>query len=168
MLISESYLKQNTALHNSAPHYGAGGWTWIGPILKFMEQSGSKTLLDYGAGKGTLAHWLPSEVPIVNYDPVTFPTDPAPQDFVSCLDVMEHIEPDLLPAVLDHIRSKTLKAGLFVISLRPAKKVLDDGRNAHLIVKNVEWWTTRLSQHYRRVTVMMLGTDEELVALVEV
>ena len=73
--------------------------------------------------KGTLAHEFPSGYPIVNYDPATFPEEPSSADFVACLDVLEHIEPALLPNVLTHLRSKTHKAGYHDHRNRPAEEV---------------------------------------------
>jgi 2-polyprenyl-3-methyl-5-hydroxy-6-metoxy-1,4-benzoquinol methylase len=166
MLISDQYRKLNSELHLSQAGYGSNGWQWIGPILKLMQRTKSKTVLDYGAGKGSLQEWMTA--PVTCYDPVTFPDEPLPQDFVACLDVMEHIEPDCLDDVLRHISGKTLKAGLFVISIREAKKLLADGRNAHLIVQDKEFWVPRLRTFFRKVEhVKGVGRSDELVLYVE-
>ena len=125
-----------------------------------------RTLLDYGAGKGTLALAMP-DVPVRNYDPVTFPDDPDPADFVACLDVLEHIEPECLKAVLWHLRSKVLKAGFLTIATRPAKKILPDGRNAHLIIKPAEWWLLRFRKRFALVEVLPVSSDDELSIYVE-
>lgn len=169
MLITTDYLRLNSELHSGNAGYGAGGWQWIGPILYFMRSAGAKTVLDYGAGKATLAAWMPPEHPVTNYDPVTFPDDPAPQDFIVCLDVLEHIEPDCLDDVLRHMRSKTICAGLLVISTREANKVLKDGRNAHLIVQDKDFWIPRVRQFYRKVSqIKGIGRANELTLVVGV
>ncbi len=150
MLISPDYLKLNAQLHEERETYGSHGWPWIGPILHFMLDAGAHDLLDYGAGKGLLAKWFPSDGygPVYCYDPVTFPEEPSPRDFVVMLDVLEHIEPECLDDVLDHVRSKMKKGGFFVIATRPAKKTLSDGRNAHLIVKDHAYWIAKLYEHF--------------------
>ena len=57
---------------------------------------------------------------------------------------MEHVEPEFVGAVLRSIRFLALKKAFFVISLRPADKVLADGRNAHLSLHPAEWWGAQL------------------------
>ena len=52
--------------------------------------------------------------------------------------------PTNLDDVLGHIRSKTLKRLLFSVALKPARKTLSDGRNAHLIQETPNWWLTWL------------------------
>lgn len=168
MLISKNYRKLNAVLHRDQIGFGSAGWHWIGPLIHFMRLTQSTTLIDYGAGKGTLGVWMPPEYPVTNYDPVTFPDDPEPKDFVACLDVMEHIEPDCLNDVIAHIRAKAVRAGLMVISMREAQKTLPDGRNAHLIVKGAEFWIPHFEAHFGEVTRLELGRKDELVLLVQV
>ena len=59
---------------------------------------------------------------------------------VCCIDVLEHIEEVYLSNVLDELKAITTKLGFFTIALSPARKLLRDGRNAHLILKPVSWW----------------------------
>jgi hypothetical protein len=33
------------------------------------------------------------------------------------------------------------------IDTKPARKVLPDGRNAHLIIKDIDWWAELLDRH---------------------
>ena len=49
-----------------------------------------------------------------------------------CTDVLEHIEPDCLQAVLGHLRQVSREYTFVNISTRAAVKSLHDGRNAHL------------------------------------
>lgn len=100
--------------------------------------------MDYGCGKRTLEEAL--GFPIANYDPAVEGLDATnePHDIVACTDVLEHIEPDLLVGVLADIRRCTKKAAFLLIATRPAKKYLEDGRNAHLIQRDAKWWLGRL------------------------
>jgi hypothetical protein len=164
MLITDSYRDLNAKLHDHNPGYGRGGWTWIGPLLHFMRAADATDLIDYGAGKGTLARWMPPEYTVVNYDPVTYPDLPEPADFVVSLDVLEHIEPECLDAVLDHIRALTKKAAFLLIATREARKVLEDGRNAHLIVQPADWWFHRVNLRFPHVEQIDVGV-EGVVAL---
>lgn len=168
-LISSDYRELNRELHENGSGYGMGGWRWIAPAVHFAQTCGARTVLDYGAGKGTFAKWFPQRLgmEVYSYDPVTYPSPPPACDFVFCGDVLEHIEPDHLDAVLDDLRAKTRKAALLVISTRPAKKTLSDGRNAHLIIQDASWWAERLQARYGSVKIVpepeLVRDDEALL-----
>lgn len=143
MLISHAYRKQNRKLHHAHAGYGSHGHLHAAEVAEWAKHYGAQSVLDYGCGKATLAEAL-AEFVVVNYDPVTYPKEPGQQDFVACLDVLEHVEPECLDAVLKHMRTRMRYAGLLVIATRPAGKLLPDGRNAHLIVEPATWWRSRL------------------------
>jgi 2-polyprenyl-3-methyl-5-hydroxy-6-metoxy-1,4-benzoquinol methylase len=69
---------------------------------------------------------------------------PEPCEFVACVDVLEHIEPNLLDNVLDDLKRVIVKAGVLTVSTVAAKRLLPDGRNAHLIVAPMEWWLPKI------------------------
>ena len=56
-------------------------------------------------------------------------------DLVCCIDVLEHIEPELIDNVIFDLSTIVIKFGFFSIHQGPAGKILLDGRNAHLIQK---------------------------------
>lgn len=121
----------------------------------------STDILDYGCGKSTLQQQLPFK--IQQYDPAVpkYSTLPDPADIVVCTDVLEHIEPDNLGNVLLHIHSLAKKAAFLVIATRPAKKILEDGRNAHLIVKDMVWWLGALKECGFYVHMVQNKNDQE-------
>ncbi len=147
MLITEQYREQNKALHAQG-NYGISGSKWAKSIEGLCEVAESRDVLDYGCGRQSLAQSLP--FPIRNYDPCIPGLDeiPAPADIVACTDVLEHIEPDCIDDVLDDIRRVTKECALLVIATRPAKKILPDGRNAHLIQEGPEWWLPKIMQRF--------------------
>jgi len=67
---------------------------------------------------------------------------------VCCIDVLEHIEPIYLDAVLEELARITVNIGFFTIHRGPASKTLEDGRNAHLIQAPISWWLSRLVRHF--------------------
>ena len=79
---------------------------------------------------------------ITNYDPFLpgFDREPEPHDLVVCSDVLEHIEPECVGDVLRHLHTLTKKTLFIDVACRPAKKVLADGRNAHLIQWEPDKW----------------------------
>jgi FkbM family methyltransferase len=147
-LISPEYAALNTRLHQENPAYGMGGSAYKDIVLALSRELKTTAILDYGAGKQMLAKSLP--FPIWSYDPAVaeIAAAPKPADIVICTDVLEHIEPEKLPFVLDDLRRCTLKAGYFVIHTGPAIKTYADGRNAHLIQKDATWWSKQLGKYF--------------------
>ncbi len=140
MLITDEYRKLNEKLHDTNKHYGASGQRWASQIQGLAKMLGSTDILDYGCGKSTLAQNLPFD--IKQYDPAIpkYSAAPEPADLVVCTDVLEHIEPECIKDVLLDICRLTKSMCFLVIANRPAKKTLEDGRNAHLIQENEMWW----------------------------
>lgn len=146
-LITPEYLALQKEFHaNPAKfgQYGISGHKYAEIVLGFTEKIKSRDVLDYGCGQRTLQASLP--FPIKNYDPCIagFDTHPSPSDIVICTDVLEHIEPDCLMDVLVDLHSLTNQILFLQVATRPAKKVLPDGRNAHLIQEDANWWLERL------------------------
>lgn len=149
-LISPKYQEQNKILHANPKGFGGDGYKHAEIVWDFIQQVNPETILDYGCGEGTIKPALVKlgcKPRVFEYDPGMPGKEgmPKPCDFIICTDVLEHIEPDKLDAVLNHIYSLATKAVYFVIATRPANKILPDGRNAHLIVEPAEWWTSKLS-----------------------
>ncbi len=161
MVITAKYKEMNRVLHEEQPFYGRSGKKWA-PYLTHLE---GRDVLDYGCGKGSLASRLP--FPIAEYDPAIPGKDalPEPHDVVVCTDVLEHIEPECLDSVLAHLRSLIKVEGFFVISTRPARKTLPDGRNAHLIIQPWEWWAAKLREYFRIVEFEIDPTEDGEVAV---
>ena len=109
-------------------------------------------MLDYGAGKGRLAQSIQPDhaIYVSQYDPCVeeISERPKPSEFVACVDVLEHIEPDCLDEVLDDLKMLTRRIGFFSVTEVPAKKTLSDGRNAHLIQESPEWWLPKIMQRF--------------------
>lgn len=146
-LISMDYLETQKALHAAPRGYGGGGHAWADTVRALAAQYDCWSVLDYGCGQGTLAAALRGSLFTVReYDPAIPGKDGMPSfaDLVVSSDVLEHIEPEKLDAVLVHIRLLARKVVFLVVNTRIANKVLPDGRNAHLIIEPVEWWEARL------------------------
>jgi hypothetical protein len=150
--ISAAYLSQQQELHKN-PHYGIASINFAPMVKQIMVQSGAKSLSDYGAGKcrlrDALYHLAVKDFEYFPYDPA-FPEYGAakPADLVCCIDVLEHIEPDFLEAVILDLKGITRRIGLFSVATGPAMKHLPDGRNAHLIQQPLDWWLPQLRSHF--------------------
>jgi hypothetical protein len=155
-LISDDYRRLQQELHGD-PLYGVASVKYAPLVADYIRRNKIKVVLDYGAGKGRLGEeldWLvPWELDMRRYDPGVpqFATPALPAPFVACIDVLEHVEPQLLPNVLDDLKRVTEQTGLFTVHTGPAGRVLADGRNAHLIQQPARWWLPQLMERFELV-----------------
>ena len=156
MLITDAYKEQQKQLHAQG-NYGVASAGYAATVARLIDQYQVEILLDYGAGsKLTLIKTIGEQRLVkrkfhyVPYEPAVdaYSRSPDPADLVVCLDVLEHIEPDLLDNVLDDLKRVTAKIGFFTVSTGPAAKVLPDGRNAHLIQERAEWWLPKFTDRF--------------------
>ena len=156
MLISDEYRALQSKLHEN-PNYGVASLAYAAMVAKYVRLTNARSILDYGAGKGRLGIALQSHIPwslkVFQYDPAIpeHAATPAPCDFVASIDVLEHIEPECLDAVLDDLKRVTEKWGFFTVHCGPAMKTLADGRNAHLTQQPWEWWYLKLKNRFTLV-----------------
>jgi hypothetical protein len=148
-LISQDYLHAQRTMHANPRGYGGRGYVWTSTVLQIADRYKAISILDYGCGQGTLMHAIRLVSPNTScreYDPAIVGKDGRPEfaDLVVCTDVLEHIEPDKLDAVLAHIRGLARKAAFLVVATRPANKLLPSGENAHLIIEPDAWWEARV------------------------
>lgn len=150
--ISESYRAEQQKLHEN-PKYGVASLTFAPIVQSLLRHGKCDSLSDYGAGKCNLKKAVgllkSGAVEYRPYDPA-FPEygSPQPADLVTCIDVLEHIEPPALDAVISEISSICRKLAFLTVHTGPAKKSLADGRNAHLIQQCTSWWLARFEPHF--------------------
>ena len=167
-MISAEYLGQLKELHTRKPDFGRAGDKWYESVLSCAKQFKCQSLLDYGCGKGSLTRKIAEIVPVGielnNYDPAIteYSHSPDLSDMVTWIDVAEHIEPRYLGDVLTHIAYLTKRVLFAVISTRPARKTLPDGRNAHLLVRSAGWWVDMLNLNMD-VQLCQINDDEVVI-----
>lgn len=147
-VISEAHRALNRQLHADEIAYGVGSMKHVDTVQKLAASVTAASILDYGCGKGYLAKALP--MPIWEYDPAVPGKDeePRPADLVVCTDVLEHVEPDTLQAVLADLGRCVRKLGYFIIHTGAARKTYANGQNTHLIQEGRAWWEPRLAAHF--------------------
>lgn len=151
-LISEQYREEQAALHAKG-NYGTASLQFGDVVSSLVNSTQAQSLLDYGCGKMmNLAKVLQidHDMAYIGYDPAIpeLAGNAQPADLVTCIDVLEHIEPELLDNVLDDLKRCTSGHGFFTIHTGPAVKLLSDGRNAHLIQKPSEWWLPKIMERW--------------------
>ena len=123
-LITEDYRKMQQQLHEN-PNYGVASVQYAPMVAQVAETLGAREMLDYGAGKGrwacNLKQIMKNPPAIRHYDPAIpeWSARPEPCSFVACIDVLEHIEPDLLDHVLDDLQRVVAGVGVFTGAYRP-------------------------------------------------
>jgi len=132
-------------------------------IKRLIDQTGARTVLDYGSGKGLqyrpqrivvagehvadsiAEYWDVDEVRC--YDPGFTPHQTLPDgkfDGVVCTDVLEHCPEEDLSWILDEIFGYATKFAYLNVACFPARKTLPNGENAHATVRPAEWWRSLL------------------------
>jgi hypothetical protein len=122
---------------------------FIRPEIQLLKPA---SIVDYGCGQSQLVDLLELRYPanLVRYDPAipAFAHKPAGVfDLLINVDVLEHIEETDVDDVIGEMRSLCRHA-LIIIDTKPAKKLLSDGRNAHVTIRSHGWWQARLARHF--------------------
>ena len=153
-LVSDEYRAKIESVTQKMP-WGGDVVGSVPRIYKYATEHNCKSILDYGSGKSDFLKTMDRDHPdhgfqINQYEPARpeLAGDPVASDMVICVDVLEHIEPDKLDNVLDHIALKTNKIFYFKVCLLPSFNSFEDGTNLHLIVEPKEFWLDKLSKHY--------------------
>lgn len=153
-VITASYRAMQSEMHAKNPGYGIASVEFAPTVATIVDHFAVDDLLDYGAGKGRLAQALATKcrrpLRVHPYDPAieAWSATPQPTEMVVSIDVLEHVEPECLDAVLDDLQRCTLRLGLFAVHTGPALKVLADGRNAHLIQEPPSWWLPKIMARF--------------------
>ena len=154
-LISDYYKEMLQEYHKDRS-WGGTGRRHADEILELAKQFRCFDALDYGSSdhedclKRHFQRNYPGQLLFYEYDPAIPHKSalPSPKDMLVCTDVLEHIEPDKLDNVLLHMKNCMRKCGFFVISTIPAKAVLPNGVNAHLIIEDKKWWRAKVSNFF--------------------
>jgi len=157
-------LSEYAAMHEDGRFSGIGCFKWRKQLRTLINETGSKTLIDYGCGHGVhlkeqtvkalfaklnvfCSSWTEAlgVESITGYDPASDQYSILPEgqfDGAICIDVLEHIDENDLPWVIDEIFSYATKFVFLTVATVPAKKNLPNGENAHVTIRDQDWWNT--------------------------
>jgi len=148
-MISDELRNTYKEIHASTPF---GKRAKIPTHLKtFIKESSPSSILDFGCGKGNLVSTLGEQYPdidVYGYDPANpqFASETPCVDMVVSTDVLEHVEPEHIEDTIEMLSLKA-KFHYHLISCAPAKLILPDGRNAHLIQEGPAWWRQKFETY---------------------
>ena len=147
MSYSDSYKETLKELHKSKAFGNKSGIPQ--EVIDCIEKYQVTSILDFGCGKGNFLTTLKEHYPditVFGFDPGNelFSILPNKVDMIYSSDVLEHIEPDHLIDTLVDLKARCSKVMYHLIACHPAKRVMSDGRNAHLIIENPDWWRLKL------------------------
>ena len=167
MYCTPEYRKQQEKLHKTG-NYGVTAHQYGETVSKIVDKLEIDHLLDYGCGRNlSLTDTLKPERDLryQGYD-IGVPEcaeDPVPAQMVTCIDVLEHIEPEFLEDVLDHLEELTEVILFASIHTGAAGKTLDDGRNAHLTQQPYTWWLPKIWERFEIQTYQQVRPGEFFV-----
>tara|TARA_R110000868_G_scaffold59652_2_gene183079 strand:- start:1345 stop:2826 length:1482 start_codon:yes stop_codon:yes gene_type:complete len=158
--ITPKYQKMQRKYHKEVDVYGVSGMKHAPRIFmagaQVHRKVGKCDILDYGCGKQTLKAEIErsfAAIPgmqVIGYDPCIegLDAEPSPAEIVVCTDVLEHVEVECVDTVMKHIHSLTKKIAILEVDLQPANKILPDGRNAHICLKDKDWWASWIKKYF--------------------
>jgi hypothetical protein len=85
---------------------------------------------------------------------------PKPADLVVCLKTLEHIEPECLDGVLNDLQRCTNHIIWLTVSCFASSITLEDGRNVHQSVHDINWWLPKLMERWQIKQVHSFNTQQ--------
>lgn len=149
---SAEYQEQLRKEHDGSKWGSTGGRYSGADIVDVLhDRRYLETVLDFGAGKGTLGEYvqgnLHREIKWHDYDPGMVDIDVMPSGQFDCVvssDVLEHVEPERLMDTLETLASKAKKVIITDIACYPTGKVFGEGpyigQDMHLSIHEPIWW----------------------------
>ena len=109
---SSEHLIRQSRLHTRQPMFGSHV-SYPEDINSIIDSINPASALDYGCGKGLAGMNLAErkQINVGLYDPFVngFDYEPLPADLVICWNVLNNVEEQFLPAIVDHLYELTLK-----------------------------------------------------------
>jgi hypothetical protein len=113
-------------------------------IWALVQRTESRTLLDYGCGKGVHHAEMRKvcQLEITGYDPAypAFARLPEPADGVICTDVLEHCPVEDMAWIVAELFANARRFVFASVACVPAAKVLPNGENAHVTIQSTDYW----------------------------
>jgi hypothetical protein len=128
---------------------------WLDRVEALAKQVGARTILDYGCGAGRGISSF-SQYQVADYDPGVpgCAGEPSPADLVVSIHALEHVEPEYVDLVIEHMKGLATKALFIVVSCEPSTKLLPNGGPWHSFVRSADWWREKLESFDSQPVIM--------------
>lgn len=164
-------LDQYKEFHEDPKRFWGASFKRHGDLLKpYIGKFNIKTILDFGSGKGEQytekrLHWKYfNKIMPALYDPAVEGIDTLPKrnfNMVFSTDVLEHLEYEDLDETLEIIYSKATKFVYHGIANWETGRILDDGRDMHIIQEDINWWVDKIKPHITVPTLIFVETRRD-------
>ena len=166
-LISESRLKQQQHIHTSNQNYDNPSDYIANVVSDLINANHFTSVLDYGSGKG----WLMKALSVSHnvdyrcYDPAVtqFERQPSPEELSVCTNVLEHVEPEKIDSVLDHLQALTQKLLMLSISHCSTMPIYQGEGSQPLISHSSHWWLPKIVERF--TLDYLIRSPEEILIL---
>ena len=156
-------------LHRQRPDYGGSdGGHHVEFLLAAVAAAQSRTLVDFGCGKGAAVRRLENlGLQVAGYDPNVPEFADVPDgrfDLLYSFDVLEHIPMSEIDEVLK-MCVRLSDTALLIPHLGLANTILPNGENAHCTILTPSEWTDVISRYYSHVSAVKHVSRNHVVIL---
>jgi hypothetical protein len=161
------HLNAYQGLHAKGHFPGVSLLQYVPRLAELVAEFKSKTVFDYGCGKGLQytkerAHFaIGVEMPTC-YDPAVdkfrhLPPRDLKFDGVICTDVVEHIPEGELAGTLEILSRHAGQWCFISVCCRPAKSLrFADGSNIHVTIKPFAWWQDLTRPYFTKARLVLV------------
>ena len=143
-------------------------------VLPSFKKLKIKTVLDYGGGgsnwdelnfdpqTGMSAKEFLQLRQVKTFEPARDLNEKEKSDCVVCIDVMEHIFLADVSNVIRELFSLAEKLVVINVACYPAAALLPNGENAHITVRNPDWWSgvlTAISKDFPEIETVLICSE---------
>lgn len=164
-------IDQYKKLHEDPKRFWGASFNRHGDLLRpYIKKYGIESILDFGSGKGDqykeqglhrkYFHGIKPRL----YDPAVEGINKLPKksfDMVFSTDVLEHLEYEDLDATLNLIYSRATKFVYHGIANWETGRLLDDGRDMHIIQEDIHWWVDKIKPFSAVPTLIFVQTRRD-------
>ena len=144
-------------------------------LKKIFDEYKIKTVLDYGAGRGSWEQKIYNDNTIsaleyfnlekvYQYEPTISNSKKIIMDCVLCFDVLEHVFISDLKNVISDLYNYAKKTVIIQVACYNANAKLPNGENAHVTVRDPMWWKGFLdsvSTEFEEINTLLICTTKE-------
>lgn len=163
-LAAEEQRKYTKMWNQASYRINSPGFNWAPRSLALLNPPPGATIIDYGCGVPRAVDFFRSKgLEATGCDIVALREDVRPvnlwdlpsdlgSDYAYCADVMEHIPPEKVLAVLGGIAERTKVAAAFTIASTQCTQGRRHGEVLHLTVEPKDWWMEQLQHFWKHIS----------------